>query len=1459
MWIVAKAIEVFSGLVSVALTKLAGMRVASLTAITSFNALGLAIVGIAVVLKLMHEAAAKSSPQLRMFANTLDEAVESGDKYADLLKTTTSSIPKLKDELDGVRSRLEEIAQLTGADRIVEIVREQEELYKQRDQLVSTIAGLERTEDTAIKVISAKIIELEGLRNEIYEYTGTSILGNIFDEDASRLLGIFTEELRQLDIIEARLDEYTRARNEATFKIDVETASDTNIISRYGFDIYEEQLELRRQQEQSVRDANLEEERRAAQELEDMRREALETWREDETKAISDIFGMFRGELTASTDRVRDFDAATRAAWQGNEQGFAVLIGMQDAYTALGMTQDDATAKVLQLFSAIESLDRNAVVQLVQEFLNVKSAADSTAAGIEAADEAAAEMAEERAEQLRELSNMFASLSDMSAMTFQAAHVAPYINALENLNGVSQSQLDVFRHMAEEIEGLNWQSMEQDALKYGVAINETKTALLGAAYAQARVDDEGRQMAQAWNNLVGHGVKVRIAIAGMKDEAQDFVKQALTMGTKLPRSMEPMLRSMVHMGALTDENGERLEDLSRIRFSDALEQQIDALVNAMWSLVEQLGGNIPEAVRRARNDIDNLIPSIDLIGSTAQLSAEELAALEQNAQGVGTASDDTASEVSGMEGALQGLASAVTGTTTKAINLTLSMLEQRRAIRDNNTELSETALNAKYAEAGLSGARVASAGFASVLGVLGDNIGGVKGDLMSLAAGIAEGFAQGGLIGGIIAGIAGLIGAIFKWTATSQDVIDANEALMSSFEDVRSGALDVEDALDKAINWEGNAEGFDFLRSVQKDFREAGRTTEEATKLVDAYWAAMRREDIGSMERAAEAMLEVAAQARLARIEIELIGGLPQEEIDKLDEYSQVWAGLTLEDQVLGLDRYIEKLREAREAGYELNEEQRTFLDGVERVVGLASAAETLGLIKIIDPEEARQFAYMTELWGQLDESQKAAHAGQYAEYLRLAAESGMQLTEAQQAFLDDHPDWEAMEAVAEKYGISLDAMGSKFHAMKAIDFGRALASEFELLVGGGANVVAVLGTLTQTIIEDGKEVEIAGTGMADSVNAYFQAVLANGAAVPESMRPVLEAMIEQGLLLDANGEKIKDLAGIEFKPEPIQAIAVAVDGVVIAMAALLEGLGIEVPEALASMAEAATESWQQMHDSTKTAGELIGELGDDITGLTEEELKNLRIVLAEDTSWEDWTGLAKEELEVKLAEALQALQDGPLKDLQDGIATDESWNAWYTSAEAALGEDGALELLEHIVTAITGDSGLIPTINSAEGPTTSLGDLMRDKFGAAKDKVEGIVGAINRIPSSVETNVRVNHHTDYTRTNYDPFIAPPGTFPGAAAGGLFTKPAFRVVAERGPEIVGSPEPLVDAFLKALDKHGGSTVGGGGGNRIIVVTPDQLRSGDVDGLSRDDVDSIQEALDSGQLRIPERAIGRRVR
>jgi hypothetical protein len=69
-----------------------------------------------------------------------------------------------------------------------------------------------------------------------------------------------------------------------------------------------------------------------------------------------------------------------------------------------------------------------------------------------------------------------------------------------------------------------------------------------------------------------------------------------------------------------------------------------------------------------------------------------------------------------------------------------------------------------------------------------------------------------------------------------------------------------------------------------------------------------------------------------------------------------------------------------------------------------------------------------------------------------------------------------------------------------------------------------------RVLVGAGLDVGVVNARMADSMNEYLQIARRTGMEVPAALRPILQLMIDQGLLLDENGEAITDLGQLQIK-----------------------------------------------------------------------------------------------------------------------------------------------------------------------------------------------------------------------------------------------------------------------------------------------------------------------------------------
>jgi hypothetical protein len=132
------------------------------------------------------------------------------------------------------------------------------------------------------------------------------------------------------------------------------------------------------------------------------------------------------------------------------------------------------------------------------------------------------------------------------------------------------------------------------------------------------------------------------------------------------------------------------------------------------------------------------------------------------------------------------------------------------------------------------------------------------------------------------------------------------------------------------------------------------------------------------------------------------------------------------------------------------------------------------------------------------------------------------------------------LEQVAQKYGFTIQELGPAFAAQQLDKQAQELWQDFQLLTAAGVDTDAVLGR------------------MQGSVNAFVQAALKTGTEIPLAMAPMLQRMVELGLLTDENGAIITDLeqTGVRFAETLSQGFDRVIEAVRELTAAITRELG---------------------------------------------------------------------------------------------------------------------------------------------------------------------------------------------------------------------------------------------------------------------------------------------------------------
>lgn len=326
-------------------------------------------------------------------------------------------------------------------------------------------------------------------------------------------------------------------------------------------------------------------------------------------KLTSKIVGLFTGGEGAKANDLRDqlkakFGDAAGAGLQAAVDRFGAVQGIQDAYLRFmsAGSEADVQAAFDDMQGAIDStnelLERYGLslddLRSPQERFNASIATLGdeyrTLNGMGFGDASITK-------------GMTAGLNDMVRAALDAGGKIPaaFMPLLEQLVATGGLADDVKKRLlgAAEAPQTPWKEMEAIAKEFGIDIER-----LGINFQQARLIEGGQTLAEKWQLLVENGADVGAVIDGMKGSAQAFLTNALKWGLEVPASMRPMLEAMARAGVLTDENGDKLEDLGEVKFGKTIADEFTPLTEALWALVDIFTEDLPNSLDTLRRNAE---------------------------------------------------------------------------------------------------------------------------------------------------------------------------------------------------------------------------------------------------------------------------------------------------------------------------------------------------------------------------------------------------------------------------------------------------------------------------------------------------------------------------------------------------------------------------------------------------------------------------------------------------------------------------------------------------------------------------------------------------------------------------------------------------------------------------------------------------------------------------------------
>lgn len=151
--------------------------------------------------------------------------------------------------------------------------------------------------------------------------------------------------------------------------------------------------------------------------------------------------------------------------------------------------------------------------------------------------------------------------------------------------------------------GVNFEKMGLVAQKFGVDL-----ASLGPAFAQSDITGKATGIIDAFTLLENGGASVGGILVGMKDEIGAIVGKSIEMGTTIPANMEPWVKELLRTGQLTDANGVKITDLSKLKFGDPVATEYETITNSIGDVVARIAdligqiGSMTSAIDAAMRD-----------------------------------------------------------------------------------------------------------------------------------------------------------------------------------------------------------------------------------------------------------------------------------------------------------------------------------------------------------------------------------------------------------------------------------------------------------------------------------------------------------------------------------------------------------------------------------------------------------------------------------------------------------------------------------------------------------------------------------------------------------------------------------------------------------------------------------------------------------------------------------------
>lgn len=187
------------------------------------------------------------------------------------------------------------------------------------------------------------------------------------------------------------------------------------------------------------------------------------------------------------------------------------------------------------------------------------------------------------------------------------AQVKAFEESLQRQSALKSELIDKERDLASMeseraalVESLvpKWTNVKSVLDQYGISLDGA-----GIKVQQLAATDSWTAMLENMQLLERAGVDVGGMLFGMKDEFSKMVQESMRLGTEIPENMRPYIEELAKSGLLLDKNGEKITDLSNLKWGDKVKTEAEKTnekIDKMTEGIQAFRDGIDEIVRALR-------------------------------------------------------------------------------------------------------------------------------------------------------------------------------------------------------------------------------------------------------------------------------------------------------------------------------------------------------------------------------------------------------------------------------------------------------------------------------------------------------------------------------------------------------------------------------------------------------------------------------------------------------------------------------------------------------------------------------------------------------------------------------------------------------------------------------------------------------------------------------------------